>query len=126
MSERLLQDEFPDNLIRHCEQEALEAVAADTADLVRAVLSASGYAKLVAERDIAWASNAGLTTDVLALRAKNAELVAALEEARKRILDCRDHAMFSSKDTVVKHVAELLPRIDAALAAAGHKQGSGK
>ena len=40
--------EFSDDLIRHCEQKALEAVAAGTADLVRAVLRASGYAELVA------------------------------------------------------------------------------
>ena len=40
--------EFPADLIRHCEQEALEAVAADTEGLVRAVLRASGYAELVA------------------------------------------------------------------------------
>ena len=39
--------EFSDDLISHCEQKALEAVAADTADLVRAVLLASGYAELV-------------------------------------------------------------------------------
>jgi hypothetical protein len=40
--------EFPADLIRHCEQEALDAVASDTAGLVRAVLRASGYAELVA------------------------------------------------------------------------------
>jgi hypothetical protein len=44
----MTQDEFPDDLIRHCEQQALEAVASDTAGLVRAVLRASGYAELVA------------------------------------------------------------------------------
>jgi hypothetical protein len=44
----MIRDEFPDDLIRHCEQEALEAVAADTAGLVRAVLRASRYADLVA------------------------------------------------------------------------------
>jgi hypothetical protein len=44
----MTQDEFPADLIRHCEQEALEAVASDTEGLVRAVLRASGYAELVA------------------------------------------------------------------------------
>jgi hypothetical protein len=75
--------EFPADLIRHCEQEALDAVASDTAGLVRAVLRASGYA----------------------------ELVAALEELRERIMQGKGN---------VGHVA----LIDAALAAAGHKPGS--
>lgn len=75
--------EFPDDLIRHCEQEALDAVASDTAGLVRAVLRASGYA----------------------------ELVAALEELRERIMQGKGN---------VGHVA----LIDAALAAAGHAPGS--
>ena len=82
----MTQDEFPDDLIRHCEQQALEAVASDTAGLVRAVLRASGYA----------------------------ELVAALEEARNLI-----------RNLGGQH-GELFARIDAALAAAGHKQGRGK
>lgn len=43
--------EFSDDLIRHCEQKALAAVAAGTADLVRAVLRASGHAELVAALD---------------------------------------------------------------------------
>jgi hypothetical protein len=76
--------EFPADLIRHCEQEALEAVAADTADLVRAVLSASGYA----------------------------ELVAALEKARDEL-----ESWYDAKN--------VLATINAALAAAGHKQGGG-
>lgn len=75
--------EFPADLIRHCEQEALDAVASDTAGLVRAVLRASGYA----------------------------ELVAALEELRERIMQGKGN---------VGHVA----LIDAALAAAGHAPGS--
>jgi hypothetical protein len=39
----------------------------------------------------------------------------ALVKARQRIFDCKHNAMFSSKDTIVRHVAELLPEIDAAL-----------
>jgi hypothetical protein len=114
----MTQDEFSDALISHCEQQALEAVAADTAGLVRAVLSASGYAELVAERDIAWASNAGLTTDVLDLRAKNAELVAALEKIALR------HEEFPEKRDGYGSMAVMIAR--AALAAAGHKRGEGE
>ena len=40
----------------------------------------------------------------------------ALASVREAILDCRDRAMFSSKEIVVKHVAERLPSINAALA----------
>jgi hypothetical protein len=206
----MTQDEFSDDLIRHCEQEALGAVAADTADLVRAVLSASGYAelvasrdewtniavqrgleledshgrnaelvaalkealewrsrdmpisvamrfaalaaagvkpgaeaeckelrtqnaKLVAERDIAWASNAGLTTDVLALRAQNAELVAALEfyargtantahKSDPEDWEVKDYSDGSTRSIAIK----FGERARSALAAAGHKQGSGE
>jgi hypothetical protein len=123
--------EFPADLIRHCEQEALEAVAADTAGLVRAVLRASGHAELVAERDIAWASNAGLTTDVLALRAKNAELVAALEGVVNDVQAWCDAiekngASWDDWDDHYKNFAYRggLKRALAALAAARHKQGS--
>jgi hypothetical protein len=129
----MTQDEFSDDLIRHCEQEALGAVAADTADLVRAVLSASGYARLVAERDIAWASNAGLTTDVLALRAQNAELVAALEfyargtantahKSDPEDWEVKDYSDGSTRSIAIK----FGERARSALAAAGHKQGSGE
>lgn len=48
--------------------------------------------------------------------AREAQLEAALREARKRIFDSKHNAMFSSKDMIVKDIAGLLPRIDAALA----------
>jgi hypothetical protein len=69
---------------------------------------ASNHAELVAERDIAWASNAGLTTDVLAIRAQNAELVAALKEASFWLKTCGHW--------------DVAKRSDDAAAAAGHTQ----
>jgi hypothetical protein len=86
--------EFPDDLIRHCEQEALEAVAADTGGLVRAVLRASGYAKLVA----------------------------ALKEARSLLGTGKLPTSYISKTNMDK----AFYVIDAAIAAAGQPQGSGK
>jgi hypothetical protein len=53
--------------------------------------------------------------EIDALRAENARLREALTRARQRIFDCKHNAMFCSKDTVVEHVAELLPSIDDAL-----------
>jgi hypothetical protein len=80
----MTQDEFPDDLIRHCEQQALEAVASDTAGLVRAVLRASEHAELVAaledERDRGARFRSVIdiaNREVSALRAQNAELVTA-------------------------------------------------
>jgi hypothetical protein len=88
-------------------------------------------AELVAERDIAWASNAGLTTDVLALRAKNAELVAALEGVVNDVQAWCDAiekngASWDDWDDHYKNFAYRggLKRALAALAAARHKQGS--
>jgi RNase adaptor protein for sRNA GlmZ degradation len=101
-------------------------------------------AELVAERDIAWASNAGLTTDVLALRAQNAELVAERDEARReretmraeRLDECEglraqnaelvaalEEARHHFVTTGKLHSLDMrgpIHRIDAALAAAGH------
>ena len=75
--------------------------------------------KIVAERDIAWASNAGLTTEVLALRAQNAELVAALEKIALR------HEEFPEKRDGYGSMAVMIARA-ALAAAAGHKQGRGE
>lgn len=55
-------------------------------------------------------------TELLALRAERAKLEALLMEVRQRVYDCKHNAMFSSKDTIVTYMYELLPHIDAALA----------
>jgi chromosome segregation ATPase len=52
-----------------------------------------------------------LNTALAALRTAEG----ALASVREAILDCRDRAMFSSKENVVKHVAERLPSINATL-----------
>jgi hypothetical protein len=89
-------------------------------------------AELVAERDIAWASNTGLTTDVLALRAQNAELVAALEGVVNDVQAWCDAiekngTSWDDWDDHYKNFAYRggLVRARAALAAAGQKTGGG-
>jgi hypothetical protein len=52
------------------------------------------------------------------------ELVAALKATQVSIINCRDKAAFSSKDTIVKYLAERLPSIDAVLARARDKNPS--
>ena len=94
------QDEFPDGLIHHCEQVALDAVASDTGGLVRAVLSASGYAKLVA-----------------ALEA----LIAIGKPGRRTQYLPGTVGAQAFNDAMVAY-----RKAQAALAAAAHKQGSGK
>jgi hypothetical protein len=54
---------------------------------------------------------------VAALRAQNAELVAALEEARKFVVYERQYKGIQH----ARELGELLERIDDALTAAGHK-----
>jgi hypothetical protein len=117
--------EFPADLIRHCEQEALEAVAADTAGLVRAVLRASGYAELVAERDQARRERETMRAERLAecegLRAQNAEVVAALKEiGKQRTSDELDAEENAHADYQFAYDA-CVAKARAALAAAGHK-----
>jgi hypothetical protein len=94
----MTQDEFPDDLIRHCEQQALEAVASDTAGLVRAVLRASGYA----------------------------ELVAALELSRPFVRIAATQKQADASSRWYDKAVAALAAIDDVLAAAAHKQGSGK
>jgi hypothetical protein len=109
----MTQDEFSDDLIRHCEQEALGAVAADTEGLVRAVLRASGYAELVAALE-----------PFVALADKRDARYRKRGGNPDSFPDA--HPSYDISAEKLELPMGAFRRARAALAAAGHKQGSGE